>query len=134
MDFGDFPDIKELDIHQLDVEKIKKEVDEDNYEDSRKSFYKLVDEIRAFETTLKENQEIHSFINGIEFRLEKISLIRIRSGALSALLAFSGVRLNGETFLHVQTLNSLNLSLSASHIEDATSLRRKLVIEEFDQD
>lgn len=103
------------------------------YEENRKVFYRLVEEIRAFEDTLGDNQELHAFINGVEFCLEKISIINTRSDALPVFLAFYGLRPSGEQFLHVQSLTNLNLSLSPSRKEDAKSLRHKVVIEEFDK-
>lgn len=101
-----------------------------SYEESRKMFYRFVKEVQELESTLSENQEIHAFINGIEFCLEKLSLVNTHSNDVPALLIFCGHRPSGESFLHVQSLNLLNLSLSASRKEDAKSLRRSLIVEE----
>ena len=106
------------------------EFEYDQYGDYREFFYKVVKEIRTFENSLSENEEIHATINGVEFCLEKISWVRTKSVAEPVFLALYGRLPTGATSLHVQALNFLNLSLTASRKEDAKSVRRSLIIDE----
>lgn len=49
----------------MDNSKLKQALNITAYEESRKIFYRFVEEVRVFESTLSDNQEIHAFVNGI---------------------------------------------------------------------
>lgn len=85
------------------------------YEQSRKVFAKLMDEINDFYKTLPENMVLKTNINGVEFEVTKVSLINTHSTIpLSSLLLVCGEPDDGQDVRYFQPLVALNLPLFAS--------------------
>lgn len=98
------------------------------YEESRKVFYKLMDEINALYKTLSDNQILKTNINGVEFEVTKLTLINTHSAIpLSLLLMVSGVKDDGSDVCYFQMLASLNLPLYASRSPHSKSSLREIL-------
>ena len=104
---------------------------EKNYEESRRVFYKLVDEINAIYKTLPDNLSLKTNISGVEFFPQRLTLINTHSAnPVSAILKVCGVQGDGQNVYCLQLLSALNLPLIPSRSPRSKSFLRGILRDE----